>query len=65
MFLLAATSLPKYHDLKAVFPLKSITLFNTMYFPEVGLPLQIWFYICPFYFSAHFNGFKWLWVTAI
>lgn len=34
MFLLAANSLPKYHDLKAVFPLKSIMLFNTMYFPE-------------------------------
>lgn len=34
MFLLAATSLPKYRDLKAVFPLKRIMLLNTMYFPE-------------------------------
>lgn len=34
MFLLAATSLPKYRDLKAVFPLKRITLLNTMCFPE-------------------------------
>lgn len=59
MFLLAATSLPKYHDLKTVLPLKSIMLFNKMYFPEDLLVyLHKFGSIYVHFIQCQFNGSK-------